>query len=411
MDLRDAAKIASGLASRLEVEAVDLDSALGRVLAYPFRAGINIPDEFRSKWDGFALRSSDSAGASPNTPVTLDILPVEVTAGKLAPSPATAGTCFRIMTGAVLPAGADAVVPLEDVSTRGNRLVLNRPLAPEKGVILPGSDAARGELLAEEGDVLTPTRLAVIAAAGADRINVYRKPRVAVLSTGDELRQLGGESGGPIVFCNNCHLLANLVTIGGGTPVQLGIAPDNPDVIYSRLERVKADLVITTGGLGKGSRDFILETWRRLGVTAQFEGLNVSPGKGSALGAGAGRIFLGLPGNPWASQVVYEEIAAPMLRVFQGVRLAGQFAFDARITAGVKKKQGFYHAFYGMFSHAGEPAFIPGNTVPACSRLPQLRSGFAYILQGPDTSFVPEGEKVAVKIPDFPLLSWALLKA
>lgn len=409
MDVREAAELAVSLAPVPGTEDIALASALGRVAARRFAADKSIPAEPRSRWDGFAIKSSDSMGASPSGPAFLEILPEEVTAGRLVSARAASGMCFRIMTGAVLPEGTDAVVPLEDFTTQGNRLVLDGPVAREKGVIRPGSDAAGGDVLIEKGDVLTPTRLALVAATGADRVRVFRRPRVAVLSTGDELRPVGGEPGGPVVFCNNYHLLANLVTVGGGEPILLGIAPDNTDVICSRFEQAEADLVITTGGMGKGSRDFILEAWQRLGVSVQFDRLNISPGKGSALGTGSGRTFLGLPGNPWASQIVYEEIAAPMLRAYQGVRAAGKFAFDARLSAGLGKKPGLYQAFYGEFSTAGKPAFIPSTTAPTHSRLAQLRNGFTYILPGPGKAALREGEPVEVKIPDFPLLAWALL--
>lgn len=406
MDLREAGKAATALAYRLESEEIELEAALGRVLGRDVVAPRDIPGELRSRWDGFAILSGDTARATPERPVALDMMAGEITAGAKAAGAVESGACMRIMTGAVLPAGADAVIPFEDVSIDGNHVVVSAPRGPKQGAIAPGSDAGKGEVLLREGDVLTPTRLAVAAALGKDRLRVSRRPRVAVLATGDEVGQIGENARGTLVFCNNALLLAHLVEIGGGEPIFLGIAPDDPDAILSRLRNAGADLVITTGGMGKGSRDFVLETWKRLGARVQWDRLNLSPGAGSALATGEGRLYLGVPGNPWAAQIVYEEIAAPMLESFQGVRSAGRFGFEARAAAGMEKKKGFFKAFRGRLDgKLGESIFVPGGP----SGLSRFRSGFAYAIVEAEKTSVPEGDRVRVKMPDLPLLARALL--
>ena len=228
------------------------------------------------------------------------------------------------MTGGALPAGADAVIPYEEATPSDKGLVLTGPFRPGSGVIAPGSEARQDELLLEEGDVLTPTRLALAAATGRQALRLTRRPRVAILATGDELAESGRSDETASTFCNNTHLFANLVRVGG-EPIELGVAPDDPGVICSRLEEAEADLVITTGGMGKGSRDFIAEAWKRLGLRTHFDRLNFVPGKTSALATGNGRIFLGFPGNPWAGRIVYEEIAAPVIRRLSGPESAGRF--------------------------------------------------------------------------------------
>ncbi|MGO9689647.1 MAG: molybdopterin molybdotransferase MoeA, partial [Syntrophobacteraceae bacterium] len=311
MDLKEAKAIAMGLARELDRELVEIGLALGRVVAEPISASRDIPGNARSRWDGFALTSGDCESAEPKKPVILKIARGETTAGKK-PGKASMGWCFRIMTGGVIPAGTNAVIPFEDAALSDEGLILTGRVAPGSGVIAPGSEARRDEVLLEKGDVLTPTRLALAAATGKEVLHVFRRPRVAILATGDELREMGRSDEPASIFCNNTHLFANLVRAGGGEPVELGVAPDDPGVILSRLEKAEADLVITTGGMGKGSRDFIPEVWKRLGLTTHFDRLNLVPGKGSALATGNGQIFLGFPGNPRAGRIVYEEIAAPV---------------------------------------------------------------------------------------------------
>ena len=409
MDLKEAVKTAVGLASRLGSERVELDGALGRVLAADFAADRDIPGEARSKWDGFAISSRALLAASPEESTVLGIVPCEITAGRPVSVEGGSRKCFRIMTGAPLPAGTDTVVPFEDAVVIGNDLVFNKPITPGSGVIVPGTDTGQGEILLREGDVLSPTRVALIAALGKNHVDVYRRPRVAILATGDELRDTCSAPGDPVVFCNNIHLLTNMVRAGGGRPVLLGIAPDDPDIIFSRLEEAEADLVITTGGMGQGSRDFILEVWRRLGIKIHFDRLNVSPGKGSALGTGDDRIFLGLPGNPWAGQVIYEEIAAPIVRVLSGIHTEAGFAFDAVTAEGISKTKGSYRAIHGSLRmHAGTLIFTPKSS-GIQQGLSAFRVGYAYALLEADETFVAEGERVRVKLPDLPLLARALL--
>ncbi len=410
MDLKEAKKIALDLAKRLDWELVELGSALGRVLAESISAGLDIPGNPRSKWDGFALMSGDSESAVPNKPVILEIARGETVAGKKAEK-ASSGRCFRIMTGGVLPAGADVVIPYEEATPSDKGLVLTGPFRPGSGVIAAGSEACRDELLLEEGDVLTPTRIALAAATGRQAVRLTRRPRVAILATGDELRESGLSDEAASIFCNNTHLFANLVRVAGGEPVELGVAPDDPGIIYSRLEEAEADLVITTGGMGKGSRDFISEVWKRLGLRTHFDRLNLVPGKASAMATGNGRIFLGFPGNPRAGRVVYEEIAAPVIRRFLGLRARGDFTLDACTLAAIRKKEGPYQAVEGVVEMRGWFCSFTPNQSAAEQRnkISFLRSGLAYALLAPQDTYVARGKRVQVKVPDFALMNWAIL--
>jgi len=393
MDLQEAKKTALELAKRLDRESVELGSALGRVVAESISAGRDIPGSPRSKWDGFALIGADCKSASPENPVILEIASGETTAGKK-PQEASSGMCFRIMTGGVVPVGADAVIPFEDAITCDRGLVLTNPVRPGSGVTPTGSEARQEELILEPGDVLTPTRLALAAATGRQTLRVTRRPRVAVLATGDELREAGRSDESASIFCNNTHLFANLVRVAGGEPIELGAAPDDPAVICTKLENAQADLVITTGGMGKGSRDFISEVWKRLGLRTHFDRINLVPGKGSALASEDGRIFLGFPGNPRAGRIVYEEIAAPVIRRFLGLKTPADFALHARTLGPMRKKEGLYQAFEGTVAMRGSLCtFAPiASAAEERNRISFLRNGLAYSLLAPHEIYIGKGK-------------------
>ncbi len=411
MELKEARAMAAGLAERLAAETVQLGSAAGRVLAESVCADRDMPGNPLSRWDGFALASADCEAASPGNPLILPVARGEIVAGKI-PEKARSGTCIRIMTGGVLPAGMDAVVPFEDVTPAERSVIFTGPLRPGAGVIQPGSEARRKDILLREGDVLTPSRIALAAAAGRKLLRVVRRPRVAILATGDELRESGRGDESVSIFCSNTHLLASLVRVSGGQPVELAVAPDDTGVIYSRLEKVEADLVITTGGMGRGSKDFISEVWKRLGLEIRFNGLNIIPGKGSALATGNGSIFLGLPGNPGAVRIIYEESGAPAIRSFLDLNFPSDFALEALAMRSMQKMEGFYRALDGSLEmRESFCAFSPGRT--ESTRRPNvisaLRKEPAYALLPPGNSPVTEGERVLVKIPDLALPSWAIL--
>ena len=410
MDLIEAKRVTSRLIKPLEREAVPIEKALGRVLAERVVADRDLPGEFRSRFDGFALRSADTLDATPEAPVSLQIIPGHIAAGhvlELGPGP---GESVRILTGAPLPSSSDAVAPREEVSAQGETLNLQRPYTRGQGVTFPGDEVNKGELLLSEGEVLTPARLAFLAAMGRDRVAVRRQPRVALLATGDEVRPLGSFEKGPFTYCNNLHLLAWLTELQGGRPSRLGVVRDEPRIIADRLQGVAADLVITTGGMGKGDRDFNREVWELLGVRALFRGINLNPGKHTAVGLRDGQVFLGVSGNPWAAQIVFEELIVPMLRRWQGLRGLQGPQIAARLQKPLKKEPGFYRVFRGTLDlEATAPCFTPAEP-RGPSVFSRVRDSFAYIILEPHVVKATEGSEVQVRLSDFPLLASPLFE-
>jgi len=407
MELIEAKRLAVGLVSPREVEWVGLEDGLGRVLAETMTADRDLPGESRSRLDGFALRSPDTVEASPQSRIILKVLPGLLAAGhasmperRIGP-----GECIRILTGAPVPHGADGVVAQEDVVFREDLLTLERNVEHGNGVAFRGEEIREGDLILSGGEILTPTRLALLAAVGLDRIPVYRQPRVALLATGDEVKELGQMLDGPWTFCNNRYLLAWLIRVHGGVPIHLGVAGDDAATIAGKLRGTEADLVITTGGIGRGDRDFVLDAWEMIGVRTFFRQINLAPGRNSGLGQAGDQVFCALPGNPWGAQVVFEELVAPMLRRCQGLEAYRNPSIAAILEKPLKKKKGVVKAIRGSLDvQTSPPSFSPltGKDGPLFAA---LRNNFAYTLLEAHVVEIPAGGIITVHLNDFPLLA------
>jgi molybdopterin molybdotransferase len=405
MELIQARQLAWELVAPTGVEWVSLPEALGRILAEPLVAGENIPAEARSRMDGFAFRSADSAGAGSKKPIRLQIARGVAKAGHPTTIPVAPGESLQILTGAPLPPNADTVAPNEDVTRQEGHLIVTQPLPPGRHVTSPGDDIRAGERLFSAGALLTATRLALAAALGCAWLPVYRRPGVALLATGDEVIELGERPRGPSTTCNNRHLLAALVRLQGGHPIHLGIARDDPSAILDRLAAARADLVITTGGVGHGDRDFVSRVWRTLGIESCFDEINLSPGKNSALGIRGETIFVGLPGAPWSAQVVFTEIVAPMLRRWQGLRLEEPACWPAVLGESLKKRSGYYQAIRGELAlREGKFSFAPKPSETG-SLFARMRNHSAYAVLAPDAREAAAGTWVETRCPDLPLLA------
>src|SRR5262249_7780064 len=314
----------------LGTESIPLGEALGRVLARPVVAAREIPPWDNSSMDGYALRAADTARASPDHPVLLQVVG-EVVAGKVAGREIRRGEAYRILTGAPLPPGSDAVVPQEEVRRGGVRVALERPVDVGAYVRSRGEDIQSGDRVLEPGIVLRPAALGVLAALGHARAEVYRRPRVAVLSTGDELVAPDAPLGPGQIPDSNTYTLCGLVLEAGAVPLSLGIAPDRREVLVDRLrEGLDADVIISSAGVSVGDRDFVREAVEALGARLDFWKVNMRPGKPLTFGRIGKRLFFGLPGNPVSSMETFELFVRPVLRGLGGHRTLRRPIVQAR---------------------------------------------------------------------------------
>ncbi|MGW6279903.1 molybdotransferase-like divisome protein Glp [Kribbella sp. NPDC055071] len=309
-----------------------LMEALGLVLCEDVISGVSLPGFDNSAMDGYAVQAADLAGATQDAPIALPVVG-EFRAGRSEPIVVTPGTCVRIMTGAEMPRGADSVVPVE--WTDGGTVNVRIAQQPALGgsVRRAGEDVHAGDQVLEQGTVLGPRQIAVLAAVGRARVKARPRPRVVVVSTGAELRELGSRLGQGQIYDSNSYTMAACARDAGAVVYRVGIVDDDPKRIMDTLsdQLVRADLVITTGGVSMGAYDVVKEELSKLG-TVDFPQVAMQPGKPQGFGVlGEDEVpIFTLPGNPVSAYVSFEVFVRPALR-----KLMGQLPYQRTAVRGV----------------------------------------------------------------------------
>jgi len=295
---------------------VALADALGMVTAVPVVARVDSPPFDNSAMDGFAVRWEDVVRAAEGAPVSL-VITGESRAGVPSPSALMPGGAIRIMTGAAMPEGADTVVPVEATVEHEGRVAI--AVAPARGAYVRtrGQDALCGDEVIPAGVALAARHLAAAATVGAGRVSVFRRPRVGILSTGDELAALGSELGAGQIYESNSYLLAGAVRAAGGEPAVLAPVGDSVADVVAALAGADVDLMVTTGGVSVGDYDVVKAALADLGVA--FVSVAMQPGKPQGLGVVDGRPVMCLPGNPVSVAVSFELFVLPVIRAMRGL--------------------------------------------------------------------------------------------
>jgi molybdopterin molybdotransferase len=321
----------------LEAEVTSLAAAAGRVLAAPLAAPEEVPAFYRASMDGYAVRARDTFGASVGAPQYLE-LKGEVPMGTAPAQDVAPGVTLRVPTGAMLPPGADAVVMLEYTGEHPDgTLEVRRAVAPGENVLTPGEDVARGEVLFPAGSRLRPQEIGLLAALGITKLLAYKKPRVAVISSGDEIVPLDAQLRPGQVRDSNSYLAAAQVAAWGGLPLRFGIIPDDLAALKATLAEAleTADLVLVSGGSSVGARDLTLTAIQDLpGAEILAHGVALRPGKPTilaALGEKGEKPLLGLPGHPASAAVVMEVLGRPLIARLAG--LEAQAAWGRTVVA------------------------------------------------------------------------------
>lgn len=327
-------------------EVVPLGAALGRVLAEDIVAAVDVPGFDRSSVDGFAVRAADTQGAGEDTPVVLRLNEEVLSAGRVPAITVEPGTATVIATGGMLPRGADAVVMVEHTDPRdedGALLVeVRRPVVPGGFVAAAGSDIGRGETVYHRGQVLTSREIGVLAAIGRAEVPVVRRPRVAILSTGDEIVAPGEPIRPGAVYDSNGAILAAAVAELGCEPVRLGIARDEEETLSRLFEQgLACDAFLLSGGTSKGAGDLSYRVVSRLtdpGVVAH--GVALKPGKPLCLAVTKGKPVVILPGFPTSAMFTFHEFVAPVLRALAGLPPAAKEAVSATMPMRLGSERG-----------------------------------------------------------------------
>ena len=328
----------------LEPERVGILEALGRVLAEDIHSDRDIPPLDNSAMDGYAVRAEDTQGASPQSPIRLRIV-AELAAGALPSVEVKEGTAIRIMTGAPVPPGADAVIPFEDTEREGEWVRILREIPKGKNIRLAGEDVRKGERVLAKGTVLRPQEVGMLAALGRKEVLVIRRPRVGILATGDEVVDIEEPLTPGKIRNANSYSNAAQVLRYGGVPVLLGIARDDVQELTAKIRRAleeKVDLILTSGGVSVGDFDVVKEVLAAEGEIS-FWRVRMKPGKPLAFGHIAGVPLLGLPGNPVSAMVSFELFARPAILKMQGKTRLAKPVVEAVLLDGIEDKDDRRH--------------------------------------------------------------------
>jgi molybdopterin molybdotransferase len=309
----------------LPAERVPLANALHRVLAAEIRSPVTLPAWDNSAMDGYAVRSVDIVGATPDAPKVLRVIDT-VAAGGFPTETVRVGEATRIMTGAPLPAGADTVVRVEDTDGGTERVAIRADRDATRNVRPRGEDIREGAVVLSVGQTIGPAQIGVLASVGAAYLDVVRQPRVAILGSGDELvavEQFDQVLAGRKIVSSNTYALVAAVTDALGVPRDLGVALDTPESLRERLAAAAdCDLILTTAGLSVGEHDYLRDVLRDMGAEMKFWRVRMRPGAPLGFGLLGNTPWLGLPGNPVSTMVTFELFARPAIRRMLGhVRL------------------------------------------------------------------------------------------
>jgi len=336
--------------------------ALGFVLAEGVKTDREYPPFHRSTRDGYAVRAAEAASGA-----TLRCA-AEIKAGDTVTQPLAQGTCVQIMTGAAIPDGADAVVMIEQTSRDANSVRFDRAAQPGQNIVPRGSEAKRGETILSPGMRLGYAELALAAQVGASQLRCASKPRVAILSTGDEVVAVDQEPGAFQIRNSNSISLAAQVRLAGGEPVLLGNAADRIDNLREKLSRgLREEALVLSGGVSMGKYDLVETVLKDLGAEFYFDAVAIRPGKPAVFGKCGDTFVFGLPGNPVSTMVTFELFVVPAVDLLSGAPARDLPLVEARLAEPLNEKPGLAHFLPARVQWRG--------TIPEVKALPWQGSG------------------------------------
>ena len=380
------------------VEKVPLEQALGRVLAEDVVSRINNPPMDNSAMDGYALIAEDIQSATPENPVKLEMVE-EIAAGYTAKGVLQPGQAMRIMTGAPIPAGANAVLMQEDTKKDGKIIFCEDKADVEENIRKAGEDVKIGEVVLKKGIPLSPAHIGMLAVVGRSQIAVSQRPIVAILSTGDEILELDETPEGPQIFNSNGHMLAAQIKSAGGLPVYLGIAKDTEKDLMEKFEwALQADIVVSSGGVSVGDYDLVKSSLQKMGQDMLFWKVAMKPGKPLAFGRIGETPIFGLPGNPVSSFVSFEQFVRPSLKKALGCSDLSHKTVKAKLTRTIKKKPGRLHFLSAVVSWTdGEYTVTPAGE-QGSGILKSASNANGLLIFPLEANEIKQGQEVAVQL-------------
>ena len=385
--------------SPLGLETASILDALGRVIGEDIYAGRAIPPKDRSVMDGYALRSIDTLGASQEEPSLLDVVE-DIPAGAIPNRRIEAGQAARIMTGAPLPEGADAVVRLEEARKEGNRVALFLEASRGQDVRYAGEDVRIGEKVISSGEMIRPAGVGMLASLGRSFILVHQRPLVAVVATGDELTGIDEPPSPWKIVGSNSYSLAALVRECGGIPLQVGIAKDRREDLLAKFRAaMRADLILSSGGVSVGDYDLVKEIMKEEGNRMQFWQVAMNPGRPLAFGRLGDVPIVGLPGNPVSSMVSFEQFVRPAILKMLGHANLFRRTVRERLGEDIEKKKGLRHFVRARIRRDGENYIVATTGDQGDIRMSMVRANGLIIIPE-EATIVRKGSMVTVQLLD-----------
>ncbi len=400
ISVHDALTMILETVSPLAGERVGLLQAVGRVLTEEIRSEREVPPFANSAMDGYAVRWEDVRDASADQPVALTIQEV-IQAGAVPAQAVTTGTASKIMTGAVIPPGADTVIRVEDTKEHDGRVRIKRQERPGTHIRANGEDIRRGQMVLEKGRVLRPADIGVLASIGRSTVLVRQRPRVAILSTGNELVEVDEVLRPGQIVNSNAYALAAAVQKAGCQPVPLEIARDTLEEIRTALnEAVRHDVVLSTGGVSVGDFDFVKAAMDELGIRRLFWQVAQKPGKPLTFGLLRERPYFGLPGNPVSALVCFYLYVHPALARMRGQEKLFLPVVSATVGEDIPKAKGLTEFVRCRLTRTDGHYEVHSTGSQSSGVLSSLSLGEGLVIGPAELALLPEGMSVKVIVLD-----------
>jgi len=384
----------------LGLEKVDILEALGRILGEDVYAPRNIPPQDNSAMDGFAVNAEDTLGASPENPLLFEIKE-DIPAGYMPRKIVGFAEASRIMTGAAIPRGADAVVRLEDTEMEGDRVKILHPVGKGENVRYSGEDVRLGELVLPRGKQIRPAEIGMLAALGRSFVSVHQKPLVAILATGDELVEVDGLVSPAVIVSSNSYSLAAQVIEAGGIPLHIGIAKDRVEDLKEKYgSALRADIIVSSAGVSVGDYDLVKDVIQDLGTDIQFWRVAMRPGRPLVFGTMGGKPVFGLPGNPVSSMVSFEQFVRPAIRKMTGHASLFRKTIQAALKERIDKKSGLRYFLRGIIQEEEGKYTVMTTGEQGSGILKSMVMANGIIVLPEEMTKIPKGTAVTVQVLD-----------
>ncbi|MCG9968891.1 molybdopterin molybdotransferase MoeA [Pelotomaculum terephthalicicum JT] len=398
VSIEEALKIILNSISPLTCENISIMEACNRVLYEDIVSDIIIPPADDSAMDGYAVIAEDTLGASINHPIKLQITGEIQSGGSVNGKKVSRGTAIRIMTGAPMPEGADAVIKFEDAAEEDGYVNIFQETVKYKNYRFAGENIKKGDKVLRKGDRLSSVDVGILASLNYNTVKVYKQPIVSIISTGDELADIGEEIRTGQIRNVNAYTIYSEVKKYNAIPYCLGIAKDTlKDMKEIFLKALKSDVVISTGGASMGRYDFVKDIYLALDVEIQFEKVNVKPGKPVIFGKKDNQLFFGLPGNPVSTLTSFIQFVRPALLRLMGANRILKPIVNAFLEEDINKKSGRVNLLRGYATIKDNEFYVSTTGNQNSSVLTSMRDANCLIII-PENTKVKAGEKVRIQL-------------